>query len=817
MEKLKSFNFRLILFILMSLMTVFFVGCSGSAKINYNRLNSTDTANEITYNWYVNDTKIDDFDNNQYFAEYEYNSTTFAISLKYQIDGGEELTLDGQYISITNLEGNATEVKEVGAYIVIADTSTLGEDVVVANLNINISKVEISTTWTLPNSAESLEGYDVSTYKIKYVEGADLVGEIFAKTQGNYNASESASYIIEFGNSVINTITEVGEYILNISGYSEDTYNLSNEKIRLIIAEEIELAWEIDGANSTQDNNFEIEYRAEDLYNKILITNQITKYNLVVVDSNLLEVAEVKNVGKYTCTIVSDYYYFINNGKTLDIKPKKIYVVADEIKINYLDKVPNISELTYKVYSSYDVSVMANNVLLSEDWADNIRATLNYKDITRQEIITEVANWSYDIDGVLEKNFIIELESTVPKADNYVIENISGKLQITLKKVEVRFIKDNNQATTKTREYYQTQTVPLSEVSKITANFNEGRALTSWYKSGQVVDFENCVLTENTTFNIYSVYYIYYMDTDDKANAKTIATVPYDNINNVSYPKSSHITSGNYSSYTTLPSRYAYSLYGWIDGQDSQNKPMQENAQATNKSNTVRDIYLYPYFEPFKYKNIIIQRQVIEKQIVNDNGEIEKIQIIEKEKEIQFTIEDYDKNEYVSLEVWQVEGYQFLGWYYNGSILSDNRFKFSDFITSRDKVHSLYQDIMSGKVAPIVLETKYEIQKCVITLMVGDKTLTTLSLEMGDSLDKNYLSSLIDRKFGYIYIMGEVPSTVTNTAHIIRVTEFPLLYVIAGVIVLAVIVIIIVRQTVIKRRNDIEKSKLDNIFNRLEK
>jgi len=789
--------------------SMFFVACDNSVKIKRGAIKEEPI--NFNYAWYVNGSKIDAVEG-EFIWNKEFDNTAVVVEFKYQIEAATETVLDSQYITKISNNVEVNDVKDVGSYNISADLSMINIEESIKNLVINIDKVEICGEWVVNCDKELLTNYsDMTTYKIKYDAGVDILSKITVKTTGNYNANNSATFVIEKGNNLISEITTAGEYILTISGYSNEVYNIQNPMIRIILAEEIVLDWDIEGT-VVVDDTYEIVYSAENIYSTITITNQISSYQLVVRNSDNEEITFVKDVDLYTCTILSDYYYFLNNDIKLKILPKNIYIVAENMELNYIDNVPDMPK-QYNIYTNYEPDKPYNNIKLSDDWSDSVQVILDYKDTTKEDIDNIVASWSYDESGDLSKSFDIEVAGVlVPKEANYNTQFVGAKLTISLKQVEVAFVKDSDIMTAKVRTYYQTQKIPVSVANTIKAQFVENRDLTDWYVGGKLFDFENTILRDDINIDIFSIYNIYYMDSEDVGNSSQLAKVPYDHINSVTYPSNYHITSGNYSQTTTLPSKEGYTLNGW---KNSSGKKV--NIVSTNKNSLKEDVYLYPNFELFTYKNVIILKWVIEKQVIDDDGNIVTNKYEKKEQSYNFNIEEYDRNEDIVLEVTEEEGYQFVGWYHNKIKLENNKFKLSDFISSRDKIETMYQDINAGILQPIVLETKYEVEKCIVTLTVNGRQVKELSLEIGSELDKNYLTNLIEKKFGFIYIIGEAPSVVGTTAVIVRVIEFPLLYVVAGLIVVGGLITIIIYKTIIKRRNDIEKSKLDNIFNRLGK
>ena len=171
-----------------------------------------------------------------------------------------------------------------------------------------------------------------------------------------------------------------------------------------------------------------------------------------------------------------------------------------------------------------------------------------------------------------------------------------------------------------------------------------------------------------------------------------------------------------------------------------------------------------------------------------------------------YTISDFDsEKEFTMPENIEYEGYEFKGYYYNNKVIN-NPFKVSDFV-ARNSIEE------NGK---IVLKAKYDLYKCNVTLVVGDKTITSVTYEAGKRIDSDSLIKNIDRKFGFIYIVSEIPEVANESLIVVRVQEIPFLWIVLGIAVVAGLVVLITVKSIKKHRSEIDKKKLDVILNRLD-
>ena len=101
--------------------------------------------------------------------------------------------------------------------------------------------------------------------------------------------------------------------------------------------------------------------------------------------------------------------------------------------------------------------------------------------------------------------------------------------------------------------------------------------------------------------------------------------------------------------------------------------------------------------------------------------------------------------------------------------------------------------------------------------MVGDKTITSQTYKPGSKINKDYFYNMIDRKFGYIYIMSDVPKEANTTVIVIRVTEVPFLWIFLGILIVLGTSVVFIIKMVKKSKYELDKNKLDIILNRLDK
>jgi hypothetical protein len=225
---------------------------------------------------------------------------------------------------------------------------------------------------------------------------------------------------------------------------------------------------------------------------------------------------------------------------------------------------------------------------------------------------------------------------------------------------------------------------------------------------------------------------------------------------------------------------------------------------ATSTKNIVsgKDVILCPYFSPKLHKFTIVD-------IVGDKSTPRTPQT--------FTIVEYDKDRPYNLTYTEKEGFQFLGFYYVSHLLSED----GDIVSTKESkinnaTFTLDELFTRDKIGSFEIRAKYREYICSIILEVNGKTIETFSQEMNSDINKDYYYSRIPKKFGFIYVMNDVPKTATGSNLVIRVSEIPLLWIALGVLVVVGIILIIIVASIKKKKMYIDRSKLDIILNNIE-
>ena len=546
------------------------------------------------------------------------------------------------------------------------------------------------------------------------------------------------------------------------------------------------------------------EYNAETL-NLLWATNKnsaifTTTYWKKIEDEyvKLNSVADTKNVGEYKIIVSVNDNYTIEDSKTTElnvvVNQKYIKVVAssltDEESLGYYDKenIPSLDNLIYNIYDSEE-----------DKWKkENLKFKLVYKSTEDNSIVEidkikeEWDNWTYK-DGVVQpKNYIIYIERR-SDLENYIIDYRDGVMTIEKKSFSVIFQIDGKYSVSKT--FLQTELIVAPDLS-FAPNITTSTKLTNWYLNGnEVSDISSIKLNKNITLNKYTIYTITY-----EINSATEENPVYE-----FHKEKKSVNEHPLKDYDSKLSKFGYEFKGWA----STNGNILDY-YSINTTGLEKDMVLRPQYETKKYNIVLASVKITEE--LDKNGNIVKVESKPSEFAREtFTIVDYDSNQLITLDGQEIveEGFIFKNWYYNNVKLENGSFRLSEIIERSDL------DNLDSNGIQII--AKFEVLKCVVVLMVGNTPIKNISYDIGDNIDKDDLMSLIDRKFGYLYVMEDVPDVVNSSSIIvIRVSEIPFLYISLGVIVilggLVTLLVVIIR----KKKLAKDKKELDTILNHLD-
>ena len=674
---------------------------------------------------------------------------------------------------------------------------------------ITITPKTVDVAWDVDNDYTNLitEDNDYASnkqYNMSYL-GRNVSEKLYVST-----STPQIEVAITKNNEAVNEVKNVGMYTFTASTDNQN-YALTNTVVKLNIESSIRgLHWQIDGENAellTNEAN-EREYRTRGYTVKLFYYDDETDTTKTYL--TLSQNATVTNVGTYTLSSddSNDNVFFDNSEKSIQLKitEKEIWVVADSYNKNYADELIPTSALTYKLYSTYSDG---NGTLLNTSvYSDTFNIVLKYVDdsdntLSDENISAEIAEWKYDGTNNTKQFKIVVDDDFSQTNSNYTVTFIPGIMTISLKQVTITYLLDG--VFVDSEEWYQTQTIDLASKKGEIAQYNH-REVTSWFEvksvNGsnvvtEIGDNQYSVQTD-ASLNLYYIYYIYYLNTEDEVIGQT----QFDVRTSTKYPDRAAVAEDD------LPTKFAYTLAGWgVQGKSSKyyfaqtdNNNRFDDDYVLTKSADRNDIYLCPLFDPTKY-------QIKCKYVTDDNAQL-------GEDTFYYTILDYDANKVFTVEPDQVEGYQFEGLYYNGIKLANNQFTVNQFIPDRNKIDDKDEE---GKKIVMYLEGRYELYKCTITITVNNKTVWTIACDRDQKINKRQIESLIDRKFGYIYIMSDIPDTANASIITVRVSEIPLLWISIGVIVVGGIAAFVIVKVVRRRRNDLDRKKLDIIMNKLDR
>jgi len=565
------------------------------------------------------------------------------------------------------------------------------------------------------------------------------------------------------------------------------------------------IVWEVDGVVCSE-SVIDIEYKPS-LRNGFVGAYYVingTRVDLeLIVSKNTQDTAFV---GEYIAQIKTDNIdpnvsIDATETKTINILPKNIYVVSRNYQIDYNAKLPT---LACDIYTSYDIGNKSGNIL--DNWDEVLYFDMAYE-LGKTEIEEQRRNWVYDGANISKTYNIIVRDKAGQDYSNYNITYVGGVLDIVLEEIEVIFRLDNKTTGQVTKTYIQTQKIDMADIDIATTAINAlaTREISAdWYNGDSVADFDKR-LTTDTIFSKYTIYYIYYLNVENKPSSITneyvMAKVAYHAKNSKIFPLESHYAMEN-DAHKDVLHRFDHVHDGW-----TYNNPNivigQKSTSAYND-----DIVLCPHFSPIKHK-IKFVRYTIYADANMDPQEVET-------SAVTFTITEYDNNIKYTLPSNEIEGLTFLGFYYvtyvkdeDGNIISERH------NALEQETFALRDLFVRSAIDDIKILAKYEEYKCNVTLVVGDKTVTSVSQDIGSNIDKDYYYNLIDKKFGYIYIMSDVPDTAYGTVLVIRVTELPLLWIVLGAGAVISVAIWLISSAIRKRKSDIDKYKLDVILHNM--
>ncbi len=702
-----------------------------------------------------------------------------------------------------------SEINSVGEYeLSISDAgrqylnATGQYNIIESTLKFKIEQAEVQPMWDI----NSILVEDNGKYSFEY-NTTDIISYVGLNNSNLFDMSitKDAGEVAE--------VKDCGIYTFTASLKDTVNYTIADAGTTSVVVEitkaERAIQWKINGQvidtgelqNNTVLLTYDPDFGANNIEAIYTINNQETSAEVVISNSNG---RTFPNVGIYELSYesIDDNVQLSGSGINIEIVKKQIWVVAKSYEIDYVANIPVPS-------SCYIYSVYEDNNKIELGWSDtNLAFDMYYEDTTPSDIQAVRNDWVYD--GINRtKTYTIKI-GTKQGVDysNYDIEYVDGVLDITLKDVSVVFRLDDDNTKQITKTYVQTQVVNTADISEANSFVvsKTTRELSDWYMGENKADFGQKI-TDNTVFNKYSVYYVYYLNVESEPtkieNGHIINKIPFHKMSPVRYP-----LADNYMNNGSLPQelyRYEFVMDGWV--RDSSNIPMGENEKSSSNISG-QDIILCPHYKAISH-TINIYNSVTKQNI-----------------KYSFTIIDYNQGKEFWLPNQEIEGFQFEGFYNAiglqkdnlGNLVLDNgemvynrlieiegdKFKLSD-LYERSALEGLEINIIA----------KYREYKCTVTLVVGDKTITTISQEIGSEINKDYYNSLIDKKFGYIYIMNNVPTTAVGTVVVIRVTELPLLYMILGAGVMVAIIVAITVSIVKKRKNNIDQYKLDVILHNM--
>lgn len=743
-------------------------------------------------------------DVNTYKATYSGQDYISDIS----IDGlvGEDAT-NVEYTIINNeTSEEVSELKDAGDYTVRVKEGTIPRgryvnlftELLTNHIDVFINAKEIAITedmWGLDRKI--VKGSDEKTYSVDY-QGTSILNLINVNVYDGVEDIASRLVIKKDGNEVADII-EAGEYELTL--YRDNSnYSFNNSKIYLNVNKAtVDILWEGYTYDTENAINY-IIYNANDNIGTIKAYYIIdgvrydidSYYYQYLSDGSYAGIAEVRNAGQYRISYDNTSVSVVARDASqeaieITVIPKDIYIVAIAKTINSNDDIPANAE--YRLYETYDYATATGDELTN--WGETVSMLFDYyttgatpEVVSVDAIKREVNAWQYSA-GNIQKTYTISLKrNTETNYSNYNIKGvIDGVLTINLAKYTIVFRLDGRTDNQISKEYYVTQSIDATEANSRFGAVAGTREITDWYIGGRIVDLATYKVAGDVVLNKYLVYKVNYYN---EAGNTIVHTDKYTMISSVTFPKYLG---------EDAPTKFAYTLTGWK--WNTTQYPLSSSVSTGSLSSRV-DIDLMPVFEINRYS--IVLHYYIE-DVYSDSFNI------------LYTIDDYDNNTEFNLSdrIKQVEGYEFVGWYYK-ELQENGKYKYTK-LSNTITLPNLFARENIGK--SMTFETKYKLFECSVTLIVGNKTIKTISLEEGAKIDTKYLQSLIDKKFGYIYIMTNVPKTASGASVIVRVAEVPLLWIIIGVVVVSGILTLVIVKYVKKKKSKLDEDKLDVILNKL--
>ncbi len=669
-------------------------------------------------------------------------------------------------INITIGGEAASEVKNSGTYsLQVSSTSANITNAISGGAELVINKISLDNTLAVPNSTTKADGVHY-TY-----DGSDILQSISCSEA----VKDVANIVVKSGGEVVTEIINAGTYTVALD-YDKDNYTISNDEINLIIDKRpVVVEWQI--SELTKSNNKYIaEYSARDFVNNISATYTIEAEPaamLLTITKNGEIVDNILNVGEYIVSINANFganYEVIGDAsQTIEIIPRTIRVVADIYDYSYGEAVP--ANPGYMIYDGSDNLIDMN----AEDLPQfNVTYSNN-------NIVTEIAAWRYQTGEDTQKSCDIIL-SMIDGIDysNWDITLVNGSLSVTLQQLTINFRKDNSVVGSKSIVVYQTQ-----QISDPIEEFRAGdRGLSAWYNGDDIVDLNTFVPTSIRGYilNTYSIYSVKYVN-----NMVQPSVV----IKEMSYHAKAPIYIPTMIDTDKSPKKFGYTLTGWNIDNDTY---LLNMTTTTSQLGLEKDVELTPYFTPTIYSLTLIVRQ--------DNVPTSQYYTYN------YTIEDYDNNIVINLQAPSIEGWWLEGIYYNNKNLNTSSI-YLNMLFERSQI----EEINASSSTKVVLEARYQIFQRILTVMYQGKAILTESLSEGETVNWKYLDTLVKKKFGYIYTYSTNDS---NSFIVVKINEFPLLYVcLGGTIVLAIALTMIIR-TIKKRRLEKDKEILSKLLNKLD-
>jgi len=771
----------------------------------------------------------------KYVVEYDKNkdySNAFAAQ-------GKDTSIMAE-LTIVKVNGEVFEsvesIKDAGEYLITANSTNSNIEFDNKTLTLVIKQKILENNWEVP------EGFVLDGLVATGEYTGDALKQLFVTKITDTEYSD-LDIIYESSGDVKN----VGEYSIKAS-IDGGNIILRNEKLTVIVQHKIiknAIKWTF-GSRAYQINDvdgaYEFVYFANELNIKAnyeFIENlSISKLE----NQEYVNVTQVKEIGAYKviANINSNYKFADELGEDADtiivrILPRPLSIVLNDISAHRYEEVQNITRWESlsedQPQAKYTYLVDGGDELKDSELNFTILYYLD-KDCTIPTTIDDINKirneWYYTDDKPenLVKTFYVKIEEK--NIDTYEIdykydnEKSYAEIKIELKQYKVIFRKDemlgaNNQ---KERLFYQSQKIELQPDELF--NKTENRNFSTWYIENSNGSFEpinlgNIQLVSSLTLHTYSIYKVYYYDKD---NATIIGSSEFHKRNSIKYP----------SDVISKPQKEYYENLGWNTSATAKDKILLTDTPNKN----LQDIKLYPVFKAIEYCIPMYQ------SIPNEAGSDGRREYEESTIDLQlviFTIEDYLANKTFNLgdKYPKYEGFIFKGWYFKSTtiknpsektefVVEDGLFEIKTLIPKEEQLvkfleqgehyGKVYGDESHGKEVRIV--AKYEVLECQIMVVVGDTIIYEMTTGIGEKINKDYFLNLVDRKFGYMYILEEVPDYANATALTIKIKEVPFLYITLGVIVVLGGVVVLTIVTIRKKRNNKDQKKLNYLLNNLD-